>query len=398
VACPGPITEACCPEEVCCPKCWGGAEYLLWWIKDGPLPFPLVTTTTEPGSAEPGAIGQPGTRVLFGGNPIDFDSFSGIRATVGGWVDCDCTLGIEASGFLLERRTSVFHAASDGNGNPFLGFPVFEVEAASAIQSAVPVTFPADPTSAIFSRGSILVSSASRLWGAEANGLVNVLRSCNCCLDLLAGFRYLDLQERLTIIGDAVVTDPGTPVVGGGGGPLQVVGAGSAHITGTDDFSTRNQFYGGQIGARLGWRYQGLSVDLLGKVAFGSTHQVVAISGNTVVRDATGTFVGVAPPVSVGSVFTQPTNVGRFTRDEFAVVPEGQVRVGYDVTSSVRAFVGYTFLYWSDVVRPGNQIDRVVNDTQRFGNPLMGPARPLPQFNSTDFWAQGISFGVELHF
>jgi hypothetical protein len=64
--------------------------------------------------------------------------------------------------------------------------------------------------------------------------------------------------------------------------------------------------------------------------------------------------------------------------------------------------VGYTFLYWSQVVRPGNQIDTTVNTTQvpthpEFG-PLTGPAQPMVPFRTTDFWAQGISLGVEVTF
>ena len=55
---------------------------------------------------------------------------------------------------------------------------------------------------------------------------------------------------------------------------------------------------------------------------------------------------------------------------------------------------------WNDVVRPGNQIDRVVNPNivptdQDFGV-AGGPRRPAPLFNSSDFWAQGVNFG--LHF
>src|SRR5262245_9985124 len=68
--------DCCCPCEPCCDSCcgprlWVSAEYLLWWIKDGPFPVPLATTgsATDP---TPGALGQPGTTVLFGGSNVDF--------------------------------------------------------------------------------------------------------------------------------------------------------------------------------------------------------------------------------------------------------------------------------------------------------------------------------------
>jgi len=55
-------------------------------------------------------------------------------------------------------------------------------------------------------------------------------------------------------------------------------------------------------------------------------------------------------------------------------------------------------IYWSSVVRPGDQVDPVVNFSQLFGGPLVGPAQPLPQFNRTDFFAHGLSFGLEFRY
>ena len=50
----------------------------------------------------------------------------------------------------------------------------------------------------------------------------------------------------------------------------------------------------------------------------------------------------------------------------------------YDVTQHVRGVVGYDFLYMSNVLRPGAQIDRNINPTQNFvlggtGGLLVGP-------------------------
>src|SRR4051812_9585068 len=38
-----------------------GVDYLVWWIKDGPAPHPLVTTG-DPANPLAGTIGQPDTR------------------------------------------------------------------------------------------------------------------------------------------------------------------------------------------------------------------------------------------------------------------------------------------------------------------------------------------------
>ena len=82
------------------------------------------------------------------------------------------------------------------------------------------------------------------------------------------------------------------------------------------------------------------------------------------------------------------------------VVPSGQVRLGVQLTERARAYVGYDFLYVSNVVRSGDQIDLRVNTnqiapSQGLGN---GAAVPAPTGRRTDFWAHGASIGLEFRF
>jgi len=98
-----------------------------------------------------------------------------------------------------------------------------------------------------------------------------------------------------------------------------------------------------------------------------------------------------------------------------SVVPELGINIGYQITDHLRAYVGYNVIYWSDVVRPGDQIDRVINTTQlpnptlvvngvivppQPNTPLLNPAlrRPAFSFNGSDFWAQGVNFGLEFKY
>ena len=62
------------------------------------------------------------------------------------------------------------------------------------------------------------------------------------------------------------------------------------------------------------------------------------------------------------------------------------------------ATFGYSFLYWSRVERAGDQIDTTVNPTQIPPGALAGEARPAFPFNTTDFWAQGVRFGLEYNY
>jgi len=81
------------------------------------------------------------------------------------------------------------------------------------------------------------------------------------------------------------------------------------------------------------------------------------------------------------------------------LVPELGVKFGYNFTEHLRGYVGYDVLYASNVVRPGDQVDTFVNSS--FIPPRGTPVgAPLPhfQFRTTDFWAQGVSFGLELRY
>ena len=80
-------------------------------------------------------------------------------------------------------------------------------------------------------------------------------------------------------------------------------------------------------------------------------------------------------------------------------MPEVDFTVGYQVNERLRLTAGYTFLYWSSVVRPGDQIDTVVNPLTAINDPANDPNSTRPRFTfvEDDYWAQGFSFGAEYH-
>ena len=125
----------------------------------------------------------------------------------------------------------------------------------------------------------------------------------------------------------------------------------------------------------------------------GDTHQEVRISGSTVFTNPGG-----APVTQPGGLLALPTNIGNYSRDVFTVIPQININVGRQVTDRLRIFVGYNFMYWSNVVRPGDQIDPVVNPTQlptsTGPGTLVGPARPAFAFHDTGVWLQGVSLGL----
>ena len=98
-------------------------------------------------------------------------------------------------------------------------------------------------------------------------------------------------------------------------------------------------------------------------------------------------YLGGAAQAFNGGLLALPSNIGRYDRDVFSWVPELGVTIGYQCTDHWKLFVGYNVLYWSSVVRPGEQIDRTVNANQLPPPVGGGPNRPLFTFNANDFAA-----------
>jgi hypothetical protein len=227
-----------------------------------------------------------------------------------------------------------------------------------------------------------------------------LLCGCSYRLDGLLGFRYLDLNESLNLT-ENINSSPNLAAAFPGN-PVAAKFAGT-HITVQDSFHTRNQFFGGQAGTVFEYHYGNWVFDFRGTVGLGDTHQTVDISGN---QQVTGGRIG--NQVFNGGLLATSTNIGHYTRDQFGVVPEVGLTVGYQVTDHVRVFVGYNFLYWSDVVRPADQIDRTINP-RTVPNAVTltptlvprgsaNPPRPAFQFHNTDFWAQGGTVGAEIKY
>jgi hypothetical protein len=365
------------PPEPCEPeRLWFTAEYLYWWFHEN-LP-PLITTSSVPGA--PGIIGQPGTQVLFGGHETDAAEHSGARFTVTYWLE-PLPVALEARLDFLGERSDRFAGGSDAAGNPVLSRPVVNTQTnAETVES---ISFPGQFA------GTAKANMTSALYDAQANVILQ-LPGCYILPDLIVGFRYVDLEEDLgvsqntTVLGLGLV---GTP--NGFAGPGTVVSIG-------DQFNTRNQFIGGNVGARACYSGDYFYCEVRGTAGLGYTHEAVTMLGSTSL-----TAPGGAPIGSSGGLLVLGSNTGRFTRDVFTVLPEVGVNAGWHVTRWLDVFMGYSFLYWPDVLRPGTGIDRTVNPSQLStssnGTGLVGPARPA-ELREKDFWAHGLNVGLTFRF
>ena len=368
-------------------------EYLLWFTKLMKSP-PLVTTAPTPTTSPPpsfGFIGQPGTQILYGGGPIGDSFHQGARFTTGLWLD-DCqTCGVEASYFFLGESIQKFHA--DSNSFAILTRPFFRQNPPNPQESGQIVSFPpgftfGNETAIPDVQGAVDVRTLTSLWGAEFNAKECLCRCGARCggyrVDLFAGFRYLDLQDRLTIQENLLVgqNDP-------------VVAAGTRAVV-TDTFSTHDQFYGGQIGFRGECHYDNFFVETRGSIAIGGTAQTLVVDGSQMV-----TPPGQPTQVFQGGLLALSSNIGRHTLGAFSFVPELAINAGYQVTPALKLFVGYDFLLWTRVIRASEQIDRTI-DVNLVPNlvppgvfPPVFPERPAVFMRQNDFWAQGVQVGME---
>lgn len=408
-----PIASSCiCFGQPCCqplgPRIFVAGEYLLWKIQDSPTPVPLVTAAPAAlipvGNVKAGSLADPNAAVILGGGNIDTDWRHGARFTVGVWLDNQQRMGVEGNYFFIAPRTIATAASTDGSANtPLLSIPFFDVtgqtvpnglpgESARPILS--PPLFSRDFPAGIpgETRAAFLQRLESRLQGCELNGVFaltpNPIRS-GFRLEAIGGFRFLSLRESL---GFTVVQN------------AEPIGAPDYTLTTSDQFTTRNDFYGGQVGLRGEYRLHRIVLQGSAKLAIGDVRQQVTIAGATVTNLVTGP--GTTSTNYTGGIFAQPSDMGVHSRDVFALLPQFEANVGYQIFDWARVFVGYSFLDLGSVARPGNEINRFLNvtrmpvNTDPNGAALVptGLLQPAHYFRDASFWAQGLNVGLELRY
>jgi hypothetical protein len=352
-------------------------DYLLWRVQDGPSTFPLLVSGTNPAGALGGA---PGAVILFGGNGFEWDYFSGGRATVGFWIRGCPRIGVVGSGFVLEKETVGGFTQTGPAGIPILGRPF--VNELTGLVEPLNLTTPQGS-------GNVSGSAGSQLWSADLSLMANLYRSSSAFWNVSAGYRHVNLTEDILVNTTSNIINPGMFFLGR---PLPR----PAQVTTEDQWRMSNRYHLANFGTEWEFRWGCWRLNCNTQVGLGSVHQTNESSGFTRVNS------GGATQQVPGGVLTQLTNIGTRTQNVFAVVPEWRVQLGYQVTRHTEFVCGYNLIWMNDVLRPGQQIDNTVNPTimplhPLYGQPF-GTARPAPMTNSTSFWAQGVNFGIRVHY
>jgi hypothetical protein len=336
-----------------------------------------LLTSGEFSDPIPGALDSPNTKVLFGSPGMDFFDRKGGRFSAGWWLDDEQTWGVAGGYFFMGGRS--INQSFVSPGNPVLATPFFNTNTGQPDSSLM--TFPG-----VIS-GQVAVEAPSFLQAAELNLSSTFGKTERFRLEGLAGIRYANLNESLYVESTSLVT-LAPQYVG-------LVPFDGNTITVRDSFENHNHFFGGQIGARAEMRHKRWTLDFLTKIAFGVSHQTVNIHGFT--------GIDTQPAIATNAgLLAVSSNSGHFSRSAFAVLPEANINLHFQLTDHIKVFAGYTFLYWSSVTRPGDQVDTNVNPnlvpTSLTFGAAGGPARPAFNFRSTDFFAHGVNFGLEFRY
>lgn len=380
--CAGPCAGNCCPDCGCCRCCkcgppgdfWIRDEYLGWWASPGQTPV-LVATSPD------GTL--PATVPLYGGDSYNGGYRSGNWVQGGMWFDCCHTHGITGDYFFVGQQNSPFFASS--NGDPILTRPFIDARNGQPAEELI--AFPGVIT------GGVGIQNFNSLQGAGISGICNLCCCDDCCcskcwcqkdcrrLDFTYGFRFYNFEDNLYINEDLTAISPvvGVPI----GTRIQL----------QDSFTTRSNFYGGEIGLIYQrwsgrWMREGTV-----KVALGAVNSVIRINGATTVS-----FPGQPTVTTEGGLLALSSNIGRYEENSFTAIPQFSYRLGYRITEQWTLLAGYTLIYFGEVARAGDQIDVVVNPNLIPPPVDGGPNRPAFHFNPSDLVLQGITLGAQFNF
>ncbi len=344
-----------------------GVDILSLWFKPNRATIPLITLG-DVNDPVPGAMGQPGTIVLYGNDNYGEGSNIAGRFSFAGWATE--VLSFEANYWIMEQRSHIF--AVGGTGDPgttaVIARPYYNPT--FSMEDSDPRVVP--PTLYGFAQSQF----TTRLMGAETNVRYYVTgEPRGTGFSLLAGARFLKLDEKYIGWDTAVERVTGTT------------------YQFTDNITTYNEFVGGQLGVQFKWLWDRLSFEAQTKLALGPNFRRISYTGFSSVTTSAG-----AVTADNFGTYVQPSNRGIIRDQPLTVMPEFGFTFGWYLMDYLRLCGGYSFMYLAQVYRPGDQFDRVVNIQPLNAPAQVGPARPSQVGASNDFWVQWVNIGLELVF
>jgi len=340
-------------DMACGPRLWWlDVDFTFGWRRGKGYPT-LVT-------GEPDGV-LPDAEVLYKAGQETSQMNPGMQLNFGTWIDhCEVT-GVGGRFWFLGKDSGDFFV--DSTMEPVIARPFFDID--NERQDALLVAFPGLRT------GSLRVQATNEVLGADAYVRMLLMKTCYGRIDAIGGYTFSRINDEFRIVSNT------TALVDDGG----IVEGTTFRIE--DSFTTHNEFHGGTLGMMWERNCCGWTWNVAGKIGLGNMRQTAIVNGFNSV-----TVPGAATVTEEGGLLTAATNIGELSRDEFCVVPELNLSLAYQIRPCLSLSIGYNFMYWSDVLRPGDIIDTSIDTDGDL------ETRPLLAFNSSNYWVQGLNLGV----
>ena len=311
-----------------CPPAWR----VCGWISDD-----FMIAFTSPQVLPPGLVTDPAGNQLVGGSTSYGISYA-LRLEGGIWLDSDQRLGVQAI------FTGIFRQ------NVTIDVPAGNFINTTSTPAMTPLPF------ALIGPG-LMFTTWTQLNYGDINNLFRLLRNDHFRVYGIIGAKYAELEEDVQF-------------------QYSIMTPGSAWL---DEFHTRNDFYGVNLGLYLAANYGNWGVDMTLKCGLGVNYSAISVMGSNT-NTAPTNF----------QVFTADSNIGFFESSLFSVMPEANINLIYQFTPRIQFRVGYNFAAITNVMRPGPQIVPNI-DPLVAGGAHDQPALP---FNTSTFIVHGVNFGA----
>jgi hypothetical protein len=337
---------------------------------------------------------------LFSGSGTDGVDHNGGRLTLGMFLDNRGEWSAEVSYFQTERKGAAFVATAASTINVTTGLN--DVTIVTTVQGNPPVTVNTVTQIPVNFRGdfaaSIEGSGTNRLYGLEFNVNHRDFQVGRSIFSEIYGIRYINLEQNQTLLqilsinDDRYVVRVDDPFAAGNPTPVTATTA----LAGS--YSSRNQFFGLQVGGRIDSDWDRFYMNLVGKFGFGAMQQELTT------KEVVSTFnVDAGGGITTGAdipfeVYPNPTDVHE-NKTRLAFILEGNLNLGYHITDCCSVYAGYDILVMTRIARPsgtglptnGSGSISILQNAS-----AQGPA--LTHFNETRFYAQGLNAGLEFRF
>ena len=348
---------------------FGGIEYLMMWQRGNRLP-PLVTSdaSQDPDPETAGRLDQGSTLILVGDDRIMERAGSGVRMTLGTWLDDRECLSLVGRGWFAGSKN--YHYNQNQDQTAVLTRPFLDVsdDQNPSQQNAFVVAFP------LRASGTIHVSAQSEAYGADVSIRQYLYGDLGVTFDFLYGYQFMGLDENLGISSTSTSLDDDFAPIG-------------SVFSVSDQFDISNEFHGGQIGLATSYRERCWSFNCLAKVGFGSLTRRATRSGQTVRTNNGDTAID-----NVG-LLVRSTNLGTVSDRTFGWVPELDLSLGWQRFAGWDVTFGYHIIAMTDALQSPGAIDP--NLAVNLSEPPLGDQNPSAALRYRTFYLQGIHFGLQ---